>query len=120
MTKLNWKPIRKGRIYCSSACGFDCTYAEFQIATQKAKALAKKMGSDWKPRVWENLGWHYSTISKVGSASVSGSGFTTLYVGGKQFFTTNRKNPVRAYKTLLIEVERFLKKVQVDLAKLPR
>ncbi len=29
-------------------------------AAAAAKKLAKLMGAGWKPRVWENLGWHYS------------------------------------------------------------
>jgi hypothetical protein len=28
-------------------------------ATKLSKVLAKQLGSNWEPTVWENLGWHY-------------------------------------------------------------
>lgn len=30
-----------------------------ESCTRKAAALCKKLGKGWKPRVWENLGWHW-------------------------------------------------------------
>lgn len=60
---LTWTPVRRGAIYCSPACGGGCTWAAFQEATGNADALAKRIGGGWKPRVWENLGWHYSVTS---------------------------------------------------------
>ena len=60
-----WKPVHRGKIYCSPRCGGKCTHAAFLKATRDAEALAKRVGDGWKPRVWENLGWHYS-IQKEG------------------------------------------------------
>ena len=53
--------------YCSLGCGSGCTKAEFDTATKKAKTLAaylNKQGKvrSWVPRVWENLGWHWSVV----------------------------------------------------------
>lgn len=31
--------------------------------------LKQELGGDWKPRVWENLGWHYS--ARLGSIEVT-------------------------------------------------
>lgn len=57
--KNAWKPKRHGNFYCSPACGGECTWAAYQKAVKDSKALAKKLGKGWKPRVWENLGWHW-------------------------------------------------------------
>lgn len=52
-------PIRTGKLYCAPWCGGGCTWVAFQEATQAAAKLCRKLGQNWKPRVWENLGWHY-------------------------------------------------------------
>ncbi len=78
-TKLSWKPVRHGDTYCSPACGGGCTYAEFEKATKKAAALAKRLGPNWKPKVWENLGWHYSIVDKENSIEVCPSTKDNLY-----------------------------------------
>ena len=54
-----WEPILKGETYCSLACGCKCSKAEHGRAVEKAKELAGMMGPGWKPRVWENGGWHF-------------------------------------------------------------
>lgn len=54
-----WVPVRKGDVYCSPRCGAGCTYAQFEQASEEARALAERLGDGFKPRVWENLGWHY-------------------------------------------------------------
>ena len=53
---------RDGKIYCSPRCGFNCTKAEFDEATEDANSLAALMGDGWTPNVWENWGWNYSVI----------------------------------------------------------
>ena len=59
-----WTPVRRGQRYCSPGCGADCTHAEFVSATKSAEVLAEQLGDEWKPRVWENLGWHWSAMRK--------------------------------------------------------
>lgn len=36
-----------------------CTWVAYQKAKADAVALCKVLGPGWKPRLWENLGWHY-------------------------------------------------------------
>ena len=59
----DWTPRSlPGGKYCSPACGGAkgfCTKADFDRATKDAGALAQRLGDGWKPRVWENLGWHW-------------------------------------------------------------
>lgn len=60
----DWKPVRRGLIYCSPACGGGCTVAQHLRATLAADKLVRQLthgtGRGWKARVWENLGWHYA------------------------------------------------------------
>lgn len=58
----DWTPVLSGNRYCSPACGHGCTITEHDAAVKKAKALARLCGKGWKPRVWENMGWHYSAV----------------------------------------------------------
>lgn len=53
------KPIADGERYCSPRCGFGCSRAGFDRATDEARLLATRLGGAWKPEVWENGGWHY-------------------------------------------------------------
>lgn len=55
---------RLGKLYCGSGCGRGCTWAECQKAIVQANRLLKRLGKGWKPRVWENLGWHYEAVSR--------------------------------------------------------
>lgn len=54
---------RKGGKYCAPWCGAGCTWAAYQLAKRRARALAKHMGKGWTFRVHENMGWHYNVIS---------------------------------------------------------
>jgi hypothetical protein len=59
-----WTPVRRGKTYCSSACGSGCTVREHQRAVRDADALVKKLrGTGWRAVVWENLGWHFRAVS---------------------------------------------------------
>jgi len=63
---LSWKAIRRGKIYCAPACGAGCTWAAFELANRRAAALVRKLSKgdlEWEPRVWENMGWHFSARS---------------------------------------------------------
>jgi hypothetical protein len=62
----SWKPIRRGNKYCAPACGRGCTFKEYTLARSRAARLAKRLGSGWTTRVWENLGWHYCVIDRLG------------------------------------------------------
>ncbi len=57
-------PVLKGAIYCSPWCGFKCTKAAYDDAKRSAGELRDYLGSKrWKPRVWENMGWHYEVTN---------------------------------------------------------
>lgn len=81
----SWTPRRRGKRYCSPACGFGCTYAQYQKAKKRAAALAAQLnqkGAGWKPRVWENHGgWFYSAV--LGDFDVQ---VYPPHLGGKEFW----------------------------------
>jgi hypothetical protein len=68
---LSWEPVHKGEIYCSPACGHGCKKEEYRDALELAHALVRKLGKGWKPRVWENIGWHYEARTLDEKMSVS-------------------------------------------------
>lgn len=50
-----------------------------QQVTQLANLLAQCLGKDWKPKVWQNIGWHYCADYKEGYLHVSPSWDGTKY-----------------------------------------
>lgn len=64
--ELSWEPRRRGPIYCASACGANCTKADFDKATHLAKKLCARLGKGWEPRVHENMGWFAAVLDATG------------------------------------------------------
>lgn len=70
---MNWTPVRRGKTFCSSACGRGCTLAEYLKAHREAAATLERMKTKgWQVRVWENLGWHWE-LRYGNHLTVSGS-----------------------------------------------
>lgn len=84
---LSWDPVRDGDRFCAPACGRGCTYAEWRAATAAADKLCADLGAGWTPRVWDNLGWHYSATSACGRWKV------TAYPGGFMAFLGEADSP---------------------------
>lgn len=59
-----WTPRLNGEIFCSPACGNQCTRADFDLATHGAHTLVGQLGSGWQPHVWENCGWHFEAVKR--------------------------------------------------------
>lgn len=100
----NWKPVLKGKVYCSSACGGGCTKKAHEKAVRESDKLAKTLGKGWKPRVWENLGWHWQVIK--GNIEVTNCTFDkkTEYQAwlqtSPQIITGHHKTPAIALRAL--------------------
>ena len=86
--KRDWTPVLRNGIYCSPACGGSCTKADFDKATREAKKLAKKLGGDWKPEVWENLGWHWNVINGEVRMSLRRDGYNCFTYQSPQYWGT--------------------------------
>lgn len=118
-TELSHEPVLKGRIYCSPFCGGKCTLAAFKIATKSADKLVELLGSEhWKPRVWENLGWHWSAMSKDGWWQIHPIGGYTAFLtldnksGHGGTWTESGKTPQEAIKNALASTEKYTKAIQ--------
>lgn len=120
----DWKPRRRGRIYCAPACGGDCTLAEHDKAQRTARRIARLLGKGWRVEVWENLGWHWRvTNGPVQLGACYAKGRKTLYHamvgssptesrGGAAYWTERgqgyRADPRRAVKDAVRLVEKFV------------
>ena len=100
--KDGWVPVRRGKIYCSPACGGNCTHKEFLSATRKANALAKELGVGWKPVVRENLGWNFRAVLGVFEVFQDLGCYTAFFNGPKQFIGS-AETPRRAVLNSLHE-----------------
>lgn len=83
--------VEKPKSKCAKWCGRGCTHAEYEAARAGATALAKRLGPGWKANVWENLGWHYSAVSRRGFVKVHPNiqrgriASYTAFIGEKNF-----------------------------------
>lgn len=54
-----WLPVLRGDIYCSPACGGNCTKSAYDNAVMVSNRLASQLGDGWIPEVFENMGWYW-------------------------------------------------------------
>lgn len=66
MNESRWNPRRRGKVYCSPACGggvkWGCTVERHRAATKIAESMCRRLGKGWMPHVFENLGWHARAV----------------------------------------------------------
>ena len=93
-------------------------------ATDAAEKLAKKMGSGWKPRVWENMGWHYDVSNGVVRLSpfiCRGELVTyTVYFNTVQQVVASSKKPKKAMRKAIKKVKANIAQTTADLAFIER
>lgn len=65
---LSWEPVRdqEAGTYCAPACGSRCKFTDYLAAAQAAETTCAALGKGWRPRVWENMGWHWSVYLPIG------------------------------------------------------
>lgn len=62
-----WTPIAGADgTYCSRLCGGRCTRKDYLLATRRANMLVRRLGGGFRPKVVENLGWHYAAVLTAG------------------------------------------------------
>lgn len=69
--KLSWVAQRRGKHYCSPACGGNCLYDDYLNARLQAVNTAVELGKEWKVIVHENLGWHWKVCRNYGGLHIS-------------------------------------------------
>jgi hypothetical protein len=89
-------------------------------AQNHGDALARELGEGWTPRVWENLGWHYSAMSSSDTISVHQTYSNNRYLalahtsggsGGQPGLTGQGDTPRKA-------VEDTIARIRAEIAKL--
>ena len=120
--ELSWTPIRIGNTYCSPACGAGCKWSEYQKAMQQAKALAKRLGSNWKPVVSENMGWFWHADCGVCRVYPGGSGKDAprwvVFLNTNPQFLANGDDPVKAVRAAVAELDAHVASLQKQRAEL--
>jgi hypothetical protein len=59
-------PVLRGKIYCSSACGYGCTKRSYDEAVKAAGELTQRLerlSCGWTSEIFENFGWCYKVTS---------------------------------------------------------
>jgi len=115
-----WKPVRRGGIYCSPRCGRGCTHEEYLTATEKAAGLCRQLGPQWEPKVWENLGWHYSAQTKNCELHRFSEDdyWADLNVEGVQY-AAHGETPKKAVRNVKLKILKALRNVNKALSILP-
>ena len=125
MKPLDWKARRRGLIYCAPACGYDCTWAEYQECKRLAAALCKRLGQGWKPIIHENMGWFWRVQNGIITIHPYGHGRMITYSAwiethGRQWIGKNCFIPERAVDHVVALVKRDLSEIQRVLEDLGR
>ena len=57
---LSWKPVRRGSVYCSSACGAGCTWLQYLEMREQGRTMRNLMDhpKQWRVCVRENMRWY--------------------------------------------------------------
>lgn len=109
---LSWKARLCGGVFCAPACGRGCTKAEYDEACRRARALARVLGRGWKPRVWENLGWHYNAVRGTLKVSPDGGSGYIAFLGEEAspggYWTGQGQTPRAAAQEATREGRRFV------------
>ena len=67
----SWKPVLRGKTFCSPACGFKCTKAEHDLLMNIGFRIVSELGKGWTIRLFEGAGWHLEVISACQRLRVS-------------------------------------------------
>ncbi len=106
-----WKPVRRGRRYCSPGCGHGCTHKDYLSKKAAAAALCKQLGKGWKINLFDNLGWHYEAVHTETGMTVSKHGskryWASTEIGAdKNQFHCEAETPVTAVRAVLQEMDK--------------
>jgi hypothetical protein len=92
----NWKPVRRGALYCSPSCGGNCTHAAYLKAHKEAEDCLRQMKTGgWSIRVHENLGWHWDLTHTDAHLTLCNS----MYCGKMSYFAMLSHNTQNAGNT---------------------
>lgn len=68
--------------FCAPGCGSHCLMSDFKRAEVRGASLCRRLGKEWRTRVWENMGWFVEAVHSSGYLKVSGKARNyTCYFG---------------------------------------
>jgi hypothetical protein len=102
-----WKPVLRGDVYCSPACGLKCKKSAYDSAIEGANKLASVMGDGWSPDVWENCGWHFRVIKGCASINANRDGLFTAYFNASRQFIAKAYDPMVALASAVMSAREF-------------
>lgn len=104
-------------IYCSPACGFNCTTKSYDKCHRDADALVEKLEGEWTKRVWENCAWHWKlSKGKMEVKPNNDDTYEAWFQCEKQFITNGDfENAQDAIDKALEMAEEFIKNIQSNI-----
>ncbi len=94
-------------------------------ANLAAKKMLKGMGEGWKPRTWDNLGWHFQIIKgKLSIDKTSNNSFRCWFDSGWSHngvivqFRGSGPTPKKAYNQLKFIMENYISRIKKELRNL--
>lgn len=128
-TEQDFLPRSRGRgVFCSNACGFNCTRHAYDRVVKESDRLAKRLGEGWETRVWDNLGWHYEVHKGVLHVSPNRDGSSregtykvlgyTAYLNGEKQFLGKAKTPEDAIGFAMQDARTHIARLTQQLAAL--
>jgi hypothetical protein len=113
---------------CAKWCGAGCTVAQYEKARRLSVHAAVALGAGWRPRPFENMGWHGVAVSKCGrikvhihTALLGPPNYTAFFgekgPGGR--WVASSKTPRAAVRKVIAQAKADLARIQAALTGLP-
>jgi len=88
-------------------------------AEKRGKELCKLMGANWKPKIWENLGWHFTAKLEMDN------GYIEIYTRRKcsKKYWVDSRMPGQSYLSVddpKEGVKELLRRAEADIAEYTR
>lgn len=93
-----------------------------ESAIDLSKQLAASLGDEWKTRVWNNLGWCWSAVSKDGlkevykSANLYYCDVNVTLAGAHYDWSSEAETPEKAYEIAMAEMKGDLNRLAKEVA----
>lgn len=114
----DWTPVKMESVYCSPACGCGCRLDDHNKAVDRAAKLTASLRGDWRPRVWENMGWHGEAIFEneehdfIIKVSESRGGIYWCHLNAPKQIVAESNDPQAAVDTAIAEYKLHIEKMK--------
>lgn len=118
---LDWKPVLKGKTYCSPACGGGCTKRQYERMANTGEDICLKLGEGWGFKLHENLGWYVTVFSPCNHIIVTkqGEDFEATLTAGEERFCVKHANVKTAVGDVVYKFNQHIHKLMKIAKDLP-